>query len=289
MVPIVIIKFSQCLNFASTVLGNNFKNGGEMNQDLSRRKFFQAGLGLAGGLAASSSVANVCGIKTGEQGLGPFFPNPGTPEDVINETMDPQVPIFLSNDNDLTHIKGKNGVAQGQQVLISGVLQNENCEPIPNATIIIWQASESGRYNHKGDSQNQDFKDPRDGKIIKRVLDPNFQSWGKAVTSESGSYDFKTIVPGFYPADLSSQNKWYRPPHIHFLVMATGYPQFVTQMYFRGETIKDNDFIQELNDIDYLLQADSLSALQKEDLVVDFEKSPEKNLLAGQFDLTISK
>ncbi|MEM7646234.1 MAG: protocatechuate 3,4-dioxygenase [Pseudomonadota bacterium] len=252
---------------------------------ISRRGFFMAGLGAAGTMAASETLAKVCGAKTGEQGLGPFFPRPGTPEDEVNETNDPMVPIFLSNDNDLTFVKGRKGIAQGQQVIIEGVVQDLNCQPIAGATVIIWQASASGRYNHKGDSANQDFKDPRTGKIIERRLDPSFQSWGQATTDKNGRYEFKTIVPGFYPADL--QGGWYRPPHIHFMVSATGRPQFVTQMYFRGEEILDNEFVQELNQADFLLQGKNLTLEQREKLIVDFEAKENAEELFGSFDLNI--
>lgn len=257
------------------------------NNNISRRRFFQFGLGAAGTLAAGSSVAKVCGAQTGAQGLGPFFPRPDTPVDPIKENPDGSVPIYLSNDNDLTYVKGRKGVASGQYVVVTGVLTNESCEPVPDATIIIWQASESGRYNHKGDAANTDFKDPRDGKIIKRALDPHFQSWGQTTTNAKGAYEFKTIVPGFYPADV--QNGWYRPPHIHFMVMATGYPQFVTQMYFRGDLIKDNEFIQELNNADLLLQGNNLTEQQREDLIVDFSPNFSGKELVGQFDLNIKR
>lgn len=256
-----------------------------IDNKLSRRRFFGWGIGAAGTIAASSSVAQVCGVKTGEQTLGPFFPRPGTPEDLIKENPDGSVPIYLSNDNDLTHVKGRNGTASGQQVIIKGLVQDENCDPVANATIIIWQASESGRYNHKSDAANQDFPDPRDGKMIKRKLDPFFQSWGQTTTNEKGEYEFKTIVPGFYPADLAGG--WYRPPHIHFMVAATGFQQFVTQMYFRGEEIQDNEFIQELNQKDFLLQSNTLTNLQKEGLIVDFQSQPDRNELLGEFIITL--
>lgn len=252
---------------------------------ITRRGLFGWGLGAAGTLAARTSLAQACGVETGQQILGPFFPRPGTPEDLIKENPDGSVPIYLSNDNDLTFVKGRSGVASGQQVIIRGVVQSKDCKPIAGATIIIWQASESGRYNHKGDAANQDFADPRDGKTIKRKLDPFFQSWGQTTTNEDGEYEFKTIVPGFYPADLSSG--WYRPPHIHFMVAATSFQQFVTQMYFRGAEIKDNEFIQELNQKDLLLQSQALSEQQKQGLVVDFLPQKNRPELVGEFSITL--
>ena len=259
----------------------------EGNKQISRRGFFKAGLGVAGSLAATNSVAKVCGVTTGAQGLGPFFPRPGTPVDPIRESEDGSLPIYLANDNDLTFVKGRNGTASGQQVIVRGVVSDENCQPVSGASIIIWQASESGRYNHKGDSANQDFKDPRNGKIIKRTLDPYFQCWGQTTTNDKGEYEFKTIVPGFYPADLNSG--WYRPPHIHFMVSAMGFPQFVTQTYFNSELIEDNEWIQELNEKDFLLQGNNLSAVQRKALIVDYKAVPHRQELMGEFDITLSR
>ena len=86
-------------------------------------------------------------------------------------------------------------------------------------------------------------------------------------------------------ADL--QNGWYRPPHIHFMISATGKPQFVTQMYFRGEALLDNDWIQQLNRRDFLLQHQELSAEQKEQLIVDFEPKDARQELVGRFDIKL--
>ena len=254
-----------------------------MEKSVSRRNFFKAGLGVAGTLAATHSLAQVCGVTTGEQPLGPFFPHRGTPEDPIRENNN--LPIYLANDNDLTFIKGRMGTARGQVVYITGQVTDKNCNPVPNATLIIWQASRSGRYNHKRDTDNRDFQHPQTGEIIKRVLDPSFQYWGKALTNENGEYLFKTIVPGFYPA----QDGWYRPPHIHWLVQK-GEFQFVTQTYFGGDKITDDEWIQELNGRDFLLQNPNLSNEQRDKLVVKFTDDPSGTItdgLVGQFDLTL--
>jgi len=71
-----------------------------------------------------------------------------------------------------------------------------------------------------------------------------------------------------------------------------GYPQFVTQMYFRSELIKENEFLQELNKQDLLLQSDSISEQQREKLVVEFtEDSTGERLdgLVGNFDITLTR
>src|SRR5690242_20489736 len=121
----------------------------------SRRNFFKIGITGAGLFLATRAIAQICGLKTGEQTIGPFFPEPGTPVDPIREDQDKNIPIFLANDNDLTFVKGRSGKASGQVVYVRGAVTDAaSCNPIPDATIIIWQASQSGRYNHKGDDEN---------------------------------------------------------------------------------------------------------------------------------------
>lgn len=250
---------------------------------MTRRRLFQFGAGITGAVVAQSAVANVC--STASQPLGPFFPRPGTPLQEVIENKDPNTPIFLANDNDLTFVQGRTGEAQGERVILSGQLTDENCEPLAGATIIIWQASHEGRYNHQGDQANVSFTHPVTGEVMQRGLDPNFQYWGQTTTDGLGRYQFKTILPGFYPADLNSG--WYRPPHIHMMVSALGKPQFVTQMYFEGADIPDNDFIQTLNEQDLLLHKEQMSEEEKKQLVVSFTKNKAEDQLEGAFNLQV--
>ena len=255
---------------------------------LSRRKFFCAGAGVTSTLVAGSSVAKACAALTAEHPLGPFFPRAGTPTMPVREDGDSSTPIHLANDNDLTFVKGKEGTATGQVVYVKGRVIDANCSPIVGASIIIWQASASGRYNHNGDAQNKDFRHPVTGETVKRTIDPFFQYWGQATSDDEGQYQFKTIVPGFYPADI--QRGWFRPPHIHLLTSAVGFPQFVSQLYFRGQQLENNSFIQQLNANDLLLQNPRLTDKQKEGLVIDFaEDSQITDGLVGEFDIVLDR
>ena len=98
---------------------------------------------------------------TPRQTLGPFFPDDGDPEKEIRENLDFRLPISEANDNDLTSIQGNNGKAKGQVVSIRGKVrssQRGHVTPVPGAVLIEWNASASGRYNHRGDQDNTRFK-----------------------------------------------------------------------------------------------------------------------------------
>ena len=59
------------------------------------------------------------------------------------------------------------------------------------------------------------------------------------MTDTQGRYRFRTIIPGAYQAS----GDWKRPPHVHFKVSRLGYIELITQMYFAGESLNDNDLI----------------------------------------------
>jgi protocatechuate 3,4-dioxygenase, beta subunit len=107
-----------------------------------------------------------------------------------------------------------------------GRVLNRAGEPLPGATIEIWQANAHGRYTHPSDTNPA-------------PLDPNFNGFALQTTDAEGRYRFKTIKPGSYPTGVDN---WLRPPHIHFDVSGKR-DRLVTQMYFPGEALNDLDRI----------------------------------------------
>jgi protocatechuate 3,4-dioxygenase beta subunit len=185
---------------------------------ISRRTALQLGLGAmagaVGGVVLASSApggppAEAC-AATPAQMEGPFYPDRDQPD----------------KDLDLTHLEGGTGRAEGDVIYVEGRVLDDDCQPVPGALVEIWQANKWGRYRHTGDTNTA-------------PLDPHFQGWGQVVSDEEGRYRFKTIVPGAYPAE----DGWVRPPHIHFKVARRGYHELITQMYFAGEALNDEDLI----------------------------------------------
>ena len=182
-----------------------------MSSGLTRRTWLaHAALGV-GTLAAAARAGQQEGrIPTPRQTQGPFYPVQDQPD----------------KDLDLTRLEGAAASAMGTVVLLDGAVRTLDGAPIAGALVEIWQACASGRYNH-----------PRDRNPA--LLDPNFQYWGRVTTDATGRYGFKTIKPGAYPNDPD----WVRPPHIHFRVVAPGFPALTTQMYFEGEDLNLRDRI----------------------------------------------
>lgn len=125
-------------------------------------------------------------------------------------------------DNDLIHNFSPSGEsAIGPRIIVHGRVLDEIGRPVRGALLEIWQANAGGRYRHK----NESYLAP---------LDPNFGGCGRTITSEDGTYEFRTVQPGPYPWP-NGMNDW-RPAHIHFSVFGHGFAQrLITQMYFEGD------------------------------------------------------
>jgi len=128
-------------------------------------------------------------------------------------------------DNDLTRQHG--GEPQGERIVVTGRVLEEDGRPVRNALVEIWQTNAGGRYRHEGDQHPA-------------PLDPNFGGAGRTLTDEDGRYEFVTIKPGAYPW-RNHPNAW-RPAHIHFSLFGRAFSsRLVTQMYFPGDPLFEQD------------------------------------------------
>lgn len=129
------------------------------------------------------------------------------------------------SDGDLT--KQHAGEPQGERIIVSGQVLDDEGHPVREALIEIWQANAAGRYRH----QNDHHPAP---------LDPNFTGYGRALTDNDGRYSFVSIKPGAYPWK-NHENAW-RPAHIHLSLFGAGIlSRLVTQMYFPGDPLLPSD------------------------------------------------
>jgi protocatechuate 3,4-dioxygenase beta subunit len=219
---------------------------------LSRRKYLKNSLVAASSLLVASKAVKAglesCGL-TPEQTEGPFYP--------IKDQKD--------KDNDLTKVKGRKNQALGEVIIIKGKVLDEDCRPVANALVEIWQACATGRYNHPGD--------PNTAK-----LDPDFQYWGRAITNEKGEYSFKTIKPGHYQATST----WMRPAHIHLKVHRRGFEELTSQVYFEGDKYNSGDRVLQ-----------GLPKEEREKVIISLKKQidnfglPKNSPKVGEFDITI--
>lgn len=217
-------------------------------ENLGRRNLLKVGVGALAGILGQNALAAQCAI-TVPQGEGPYYPEGD-----------------LNRDNDLIRHTETSAPAKGQVIEVRGQVTGTDCNPIADALVEIWQACETGKYNHSEDPNNL-------------VLDPNFQYWGRTRTDKNGNYVFRSIIPGHYPVGPGT----YRPPHIHYKAHAPGHQSLTTQLYFDPNTYEDE-----------ALKA-TVDRLNKEEgvdrrLIVLFSpKASNASVKEGHFDIVLRK
>ncbi|MEQ8766554.1 MAG: protocatechuate 3,4-dioxygenase [Planctomycetota bacterium] len=219
---------------------------------LSRRKLFQIGTaGIAAAATQRFAWANPRLwqpgafaddlTRTPAQTEGPFYPDKlplDTDNDliVINETLSPAV-------GEITHLTGRVLDLQGN--------------PMRNLVVEIWQCDNGGAYLHSGTGN----KDKRD---------PNFQGFGRFLTSSKGEYYFRTIKPVPYPG---------RTPHIHVQVKKGGRDLLTTQCYIKGHPQNERDgVLRAIRD-----------PKQRESVIIDFKalEGSKVGELQAHFDIVL--
>jgi len=168
---------------------------------MSRRTFAGAGVATAGILWASGATALADRPATAESPMGPFYPM-GHPAEA---------------DADLTWLKGHKTRALGQVIEVSGRVFDVHGNPVPGATLELWQANAAGRYDHPSD-------------LSKAPLDPNFQGYATLKADAHGDWRIVTVKPGGYDSPIG-----HRTPHIHFDLRGQR-SRNIAQLYFPEET-----------------------------------------------------
>jgi protocatechuate 3,4-dioxygenase beta subunit len=171
-----------------------------IKDQMSRRVFAGAGVASAGLLWASGARALADRPQTAESAMGPFYP----------------ISHPAEADADLTWLKGHSTRAVGQVIEVSGRVFDVHGNPIPGATLELWQANAAGRYDHPSD-------------VSKAPLDPNFQGYATLKTDAKGDWRIVTVKPGGYDSPIG-----HRPPHIHFDLRGQK-SRNVAQLYFPEE------------------------------------------------------
>jgi protocatechuate 3,4-dioxygenase alpha subunit len=108
-----------------------------------------------------------------------------------------------------------------QTVRIEGAVYDGAGEPVPDAMVEIWQATQSGRYN-----------DPTDGQEDLPLDPETFSGFGRSGTDAGGTFSFVTLKPGPVPGPDGS----LQAPHVMVSVFARGLlRRLVTRIYFPDE------------------------------------------------------
>jgi protocatechuate 3,4-dioxygenase alpha subunit len=109
----------------------------------------------------------------------------------------------------------------GEVILVSGRITDGDGAPVPDAVVEIWQADGAGRYSPFADRANTAFG-----------------GFGRADTSDGGSFSFRTVKPGRVPAPSGG----LQAPHINVSIQARGIiRRMFTRIYFADEPANADD------------------------------------------------
>lgn len=123
-------------------------------------------------------------------------------------------------DADLLHVAGADRPAQGEPLLLTGLVRRQDGTPLPGVALEIWQADANGINMH-----------PHDPNLGRRDL--GFQGYGRATTDGAGRYAFRTLRPGPYPG---------RTRHIHLRAYPLGRGRpLTTEIFFPDEAANEED------------------------------------------------
>lgn len=122
----------------------------------------------------------------------------------------------------------------GPLLLAEGVVRDIDGNPIPGATIDIWQTAPNGLYASQDDEQD------------------TFSFHGLQTVGDDGRYGFTTVKPVEYtvPSDgpvgdilrACGRHPW-RPSHLHYIVEAEGFQPLVTEIFPDDDPYLDQDTV----------------------------------------------
>ena len=124
---------------------------------------------------------------------------------------------------------------KGTPCLVSGQVTGVGGEPVPGASVDIWQANEDGFY----DVQQPDIQ-------------PALNLRGLFTTDADGRFWFRSVVPKYYPIPVdgpagqlleATGRHPYRPAHLHFIVSAPGYRTVTTHVFVADSPYLDSDAV----------------------------------------------
>lgn len=126
--------------------------------------------------------------------------------------------------NNLLRKPGQVALFCGEKILVHGKVLDEDCAPVSDAKVYVWQVDCGGRYPY------QPLKDMIDEDLIDLNSDTTFTGNGVATTNNNGEFYFLTI----YPSAVHSM-----PPHINVRVEHRRLGDLQTSVVLKNHKVKN--------------------------------------------------
>lgn len=140
-----------------------------------------------------------------------------------------QTPPKPHKSNNLRRMQHKTEFAQGQPILITGMVLDAACVPIGDAVVEIWQANAMGGIDYIIENENVASVNQ------KKNLDEYFAGSGMTVTDNFGRYHFLTVMPG----TLNDS----RSPHVNVRIRHSDFGTFESVIYFEHQHLNEKDSV----------------------------------------------
>ncbi|TXT06164.1 hypothetical protein VHUM_03637 [Vanrija humicola] len=163
--------------------------------------------------------------------------------DVVNNPKDKDVtgatestvlgPFFIEETREIQNGEAIASDDKGEPMLIRGTVRNTKGEPISNALLETWETDHDGYYDTQYETYEVDCR-------------------GRLRTDAEGKYLFRAILPVAYPIPndgtvggyLRKMNRHvFRPAHLHLMLLADGYEDLTSCLYFKGDVFLNSDAV----------------------------------------------
>jgi hydroxyquinol 1,2-dioxygenase len=124
---------------------------------------------------------------------------------------------------------------KGEPCLVTGRVVDDAGQPLPGATVDVWQANDEGFY---------DVQQPG--------VQPELNLRGLFTAAANGEFWFRTIVPRHYPIPddgpvgeliAATGRHPFRPAHVHFIVSMPGHRTVTTHLFVDDSPYLDSDVV----------------------------------------------
>lgn len=129
----------------------------------------------------TASLANAAGVEENLRDLNFCAVTKATINDYEPERFEPS--------NNLLRKAGQEEIFCGKKIIVHGKVLDQNCVPVADAKVYIWQANCNGKYPYKP------LKNIAKKSLIDINRESTFTGNGSATTNNKGEFTFVTIYP----------------------------------------------------------------------------------------------